>query len=113
MIFGGQTVTFVTLVGTDVYDEFGIEETAPSGVEVTGCRHRPLSAQEATEAFGNVATQAWKTTAPPEAAVVAAKSTGVLMVDGIAYQIIGGAQTFSDMGGNPFKVTILSKIQTV
>lgn len=109
MTFGSQTVTFVTLVGTGVYDDFGVELTTETAVAVEGCRHRPLSAAEATEALGNVAHQVWKTTAPPEAAAAAAKSTGHLTVDGVKYFIIGGAQAFEDMSA-PFKVTILSEI---
>lgn len=108
-MFGSQTVTFVTLVGTGVYDEYGFEQTTETEVEVTGCRHRPLSAKEANEALGNVAQQIWKTTAPPEAAAVAAKSTGKLRVGGVTYHILGGAQQFEDFS-DPFKVTILSEL---
>ena len=112
MSFGSQAVAFVTLTGTGEYDEFGVESTEPSEVLVTGCRHRPLSAKEASEIFGRVATQVWKTTATPEAAAIAAKSTGTIKVDGVTYQILGGAQAFEDFS-DPFKVTILSEIQTV
>lgn len=111
MSFGSQTVAFVTLAGTGVYDEFGNEGTTESEVEVTGCRHRPLTAQEATEALGNVATQVWKTTAPPEAAATAAKSTGTLKEGGRTFHIFGGAQPFEDFT-DPFKCTILSEIVT-
>jgi hypothetical protein len=109
MSFGNKTVSFVTLEHTGVYDDFGVEQVNEVPVSVTGCRHRPLSAAEATEALGNVAHQVWKTTAPPEAAAAAAKSTGHLTVDGVTYYIIGGAQPFEDMSA-PFKVTILSEI---
>lgn len=109
MSFGSQTVTFTTLVGTGVYDADGIEATTPTPVAVKGCRHRPLKAEETPVWLTNLATQIWKTTAPPEAAAVAAKSTGRLTVDGVTYEIIGGAQPFEDFT-SPFKVTILSKI---
>ena len=109
MSFGNQTVTFVTLVGTGEYDDFGNELVDEDEVSVEGCRHRPLSAAEATEALGNVGRQVWKTTAPPEAAAAAAKSTGLLKVDGVPFAIIGGAQPFQDFG-DAFKVTILSEI---
>lgn len=106
--FGSQTVAFVSLVGTGEFNDFGEEAMTEVEVPVYGCRHRPLSAKEATEALGSVAEQIWKTTAPPEAAVVAAASTGKLKVDGKTYHILGGAQAFEDYT-DPFKVTILSE----
>lgn len=112
MSFGSQTVSFTTVTGTGEFDEFGYETTTEVDVAVTGCRHRPLSAKEATEAFGNVATQVWKTTAPPEAAAIAAKSTGTLKEGDQTFHILGGAQPFEDFQ-DPFKCTILSEIQTV
>lgn len=112
MSFGSQTVSFVTVVGTGVYDDLGYETTTETGIPVEGCRHRPLSAKEAAEAFGDVATQVWKTTAPPEAAAIAAKSTGTLKEGGRTFHILGGAQLFEDYT-DPFKVTILSEIVTV
>lgn len=112
MSFGSQTVYFVTVTGTGVFDARGFEVTTPTDVPVEGCRHRPLSAQEASEVFGDVAKQVWKTTAPPEAAAAAAKSTGVLKEGGRTFHIIGGAQPFEDYN-DPFKVTILSEIQGV
>ncbi|WP_349318992.1 hypothetical protein [Mycolicibacterium canariasense] len=102
----------MTITGTGVFDDRGFETTTPVDVPVEGCRHRPLSAQEAAEVVGDVATQVWKTTAPPEAAAVAARSTGTMKVDGRTFHIIGGAQVFEDYT-DPFKVTILSEIQGV
>ncbi len=109
MSFGSQTLTFVTLVGTGTYDEYGDEIVTETEVPVEGCRHRPLSAAEATELFGNTARQVWKSTCPPEAAAVAAKSTGKLKVDGTTFHIIGGATPFEDFDA-PFKVTIISEL---
>lgn len=109
-MFGSQTVTFTMLVGTGVYDSDGLEGMTESTVSVAGCRHRPLKADEAPVDVTNLATQIWKTTAPPEAAAVAAKSNGRLTVDGVAYEILGGAQPFEDFSGL-FKVTILSKVE--
>lgn len=109
MTFGSQTVTFTTLTGTGDYDADGLEVMTPTPVSVKGCRHRPLKADEMPVWLTNLGTQVWKTTAPPEAAAVAAKSTGRLAVDGVTYEIIGGAQPFEDFT-DPFKVTILSKI---
>lgn len=110
--FGSQTVAFVTVTGTGVFDDNGFETTTPTDVAVTGCRHRPLSAAEASELFGNVAKQVWKTTAPPEAAAIAAQSTGTLKEGGRTFHIVGGAQVFEDYS-DPFKCTILSEIQPV
>lgn len=109
MTFGSQTVTFITLAGTGTYDADGLEVTTETPVAVNGCRHRPLKADETPVNLTNLATQIWKTTAPPEAAAIAAKSTGRLTVDGVTYEIIGGAMPFEDFT-DPFKVTILSKI---
>lgn len=109
MSFGSQTLLFVSLVGTGTYDDYGIEITSETEVPVSGCRHRPLSAAEATEAFGNVARQVWKSTCPPEAAAVAAKSTGRIKVGGQVFHIIGGATPFEDFT-DPFKCTIMSEL---
>jgi hypothetical protein len=110
--FGNQTVSFVTLTGTGVYDDYGNETTTSAEVAVAGCHHRPMSAAEAAEVGGNVATQVWMTTAPPEAAAVAAKSTGTLKEGERTFHILGGAQLFRDLS-DPFKCTILSEIQSV
>lgn len=112
MTFGSQTVTFVTLVGTGVFDDEGFEETTSTEVAVTGCRHAPMSAKEAAEVAGDVATQMWQTTAPPEAAAIAAQSTGTFKVDDVTYHIYGGVQVIEDFSG-PHHVFILSEIQTV
>ncbi len=109
MSFGSQTLWFVSLVGTGTFDDFGFEITTEAEVPVEGCRHRPLSAAEAAEAFGNVARQVWKSTCPPEAAAVAAKSTGRINVGGQVFHIIGGATAYEDFS-DPFKVTIMSEL---
>lgn len=111
MTLGNQTVTFVTLVGTGVYDEYGLETMAETEVPVEGCLHQPMSASEAPEWLTNIGTQPWITTAPPEAAAVAAKSTGKLKEGGVTYEIIGGAQPNPDFSGAIHNVTILSKIE--
>jgi hypothetical protein len=110
-MFGNTTVGFVTITTSGEPDEFGVRPETETIVEVAGCRHRPLSASEASEVGVEISTQVWKTTAPPSAAAIAAESTGRLTVDGDTFQIIGGAQPFTDMDSRPFKVTILSKKQ--
>lgn len=108
MSFGSQVVTFITEAPSGTAGRLGTKASTETRVDVAGCRHRPLTATEAADAMTNAATQVWKTTAPPEAAAVAAKSTGVLEVDGVKYRIIGGAKPFEDLAA-PFKVTILSQ----
>jgi hypothetical protein len=109
--YGEQTIIFPTLAGTGTYSELGEEITTESQVSVPGCRHRPLSAQETPVSLTDVGTQIWKSTCPPVDAAVTAQTRGTLLVDGVVYEIVGGAQPFTDMSGVMFKVTILSKIQ--
>lgn len=110
MAFGGQTVTFVTVTETGTVDGLGSPVLVRTNIDVPGCRHRPLSAAETPEWLTDIGTQIWNTTAPPEAAAIAAKSTGELIENGVTYRIIGGARPFTDMAGIPFKVSILSQI---
>ncbi|APE14143.1 hypothetical protein BOH72_01775 [Mycobacterium sp. WY10] len=108
-IFGGQTVTFVAYEDTGTPGALGTYTQAETTTEVTGCRHRPLPFSETPEGDIDVATQMWKTTAPPDPAVLDAKPNGVLRVDGVEYQIIGGPGVFPDPAGQPIKVTLISK----
>ena len=110
-VFGEQTITFPTRTGTGTFNELGEEITTVSEVSVPGCRHRPLSAEETPVSLTDVGTQIWKSTCPPVDAAVTAKTAGTLRVGGVVYEIVGGAQPFTDMSGVMFKVTILSKIQ--
>lgn len=113
MSFGNQTVTFRVVTGTGTYNELGDEiMNAPSDSSVAGCLHEPMNASEMPEWLTNISTQVWITTAPPAAAAIAAKSTGVLRVGGVSYDIIGGAQPNPDLSGAVHNVTILSKLQT-
>lgn len=117
MTFGSQTVGFVVLTDTGDPGRLGMTAQTRTVVPVHGCRHRPLDASEAAQLETDVATTIWKTTAPPEAAAIAAKSTGELIYDGTdspadvkanRLQIIGGSKPFEDFT-DPFKVTILAK----
>jgi hypothetical protein len=108
-MFGRDTVRFVTLAETGTANSLGVKPKLPTNVDVEGCRHRPLKASETPENLGlDTGTQVWKTTAPPAAAAIAARSTGRMIVDGVTYNIIGGAMPFKDHTGRVFKVTILS-----
>lgn len=109
MIFGGQTVTFVSFVDSGSPGALGTYVQAETSVDVTNCRHRPMTFKETAEYDIDVATEMWKTTAPPVAAVVNAKADGVIRVDGVTYRIVGGPRCFTDMSGRPYKVTIISQ----
>lgn len=106
--FGSQTLVFTVETGTGEYTDYGEEIVTESTLSVSGCHHRPLSAAEAAEAYGNVARQVWRATCPPVAAVLAAKSTGRFTEGGKTFHIIGGPQPHRDFT-DPFKVTIDSE----
>lgn len=105
MSFGATTVTFISETPSGTPGRLGSQTPLEVRVDVAGCRFRPLYARELPEDMTNLATQVWRCTAPPEAASAAAKSTGLLEVDGVKYRIIGGARPFEDFAA-PFKVTI-------
>lgn len=109
LIFGGQTITVVDYQDTDHLGALGTYERAEVTTDVPGCRHRPLPFSETAEGDTDVATENWKTTAPPVPAVLAAQADGVLRVDGVEYRIIGGPRVFTDLQGQPFKVTVVSR----
>lgn len=105
MSFGGQTVTFVTITrGTA-----GRFERAPvrTPVDVPGCRFRPLGTSERV-AETDLATEVWKCTAPPVAAVLAATATSELEYNGKTYHVTG-VEPFTDLAGQPFKVTVIAE----
>lgn len=110
MSFGGQTVTFVTITdGTK--DRLGIPAQVRTPVDVPGCRFRPLTAEEAV-ALTDVATEVWKCTAPPVAAVLAAKAIDEVKHNGITYQVVGAVKPYNDLSDAVFKVTVMCKKQT-
>ena len=118
MTFGIDTVTFVNYVETGSPGALGTYAVTEVTVDAPGCRHRPLTFKETAELDTDVATELWKTTVPIGeydttllAAVMAARNTGVIRVDGIDYQIIGGVRPHDDMDTGPFKMTILSQRQ--
>lgn len=109
--FGGQVVTIPVTTGTGEYDELGNELVDTESVDVGGCRHRPLSVSETPDWVTNIGTQVWKTTAPPDEAILALGTESTFDESGVTYQVIAGVQPFRDMNGNLFKCTILSKVQ--
>lgn len=106
MSFGRQTVTFVTVSeDPNNRDRYNKPEKVRTPVPVAGCRFRPLTFREKQE-LGDIATEAWRCTAPPDPAVMSATAVDEVIVDGVTYQIVGGVRTFVDMVGRPFKVTV-------
>ncbi|APE16166.1 hypothetical protein BOH72_14020 [Mycobacterium sp. WY10] len=109
LVFGGQTVAFVAYEDSGTPGALGTYTQAETATDVPGCRHRPLPFSETPEGDIDVATQMWKTTAPPDPAVLNAKPNGVLRVHGVEYRIIGGPRVFTNLQGQPSKVTVVSQ----
>lgn len=112
MTFGAQIITFVAYSNAGSPGALGTYQQAETLTPVTGCRHRPLSASETAEYDVDVSTMVWKSTCPPDVAVLAAKSDDEIRVDGVGYKILAGPRHHVDMAGLPFKVTILSQRKT-
>ena len=79
--FGSQTVGFVTVTESGEPGYLGLKTKTKVVVKVSGCHFRPANATE-VDGQTDVATEVWKLTAPPAAAVLAAKSTGEIVYDG-------------------------------
>lgn len=109
MTFGAQTVMFVSLADTGSPGGLGTYPQVETLTPVKGCHHRPLTFSEAAEFDTNVATELWKTTAPPEPAVLAAKSDDEIRVGGMSYRIVGGVRPHADLSGELVKVTVVSQ----
>ncbi len=107
--FGRQTITFVS-VGRDVtnLDRYGKPAQVTTPTDVPGCRFRPVSSTETINDNDKV-TDVWRATCPPVGAVLAAKTTDHVVVNGVTYQIDGNVELFTDLAGNPFKATVVVK----
>lgn len=113
MRFGGQTVTFITNTESpDSRDRYNNPAEIRTEVEVPGCRFRPLTFSEEIDESGDKTVERWKLTAPPVPAAIDAQPRGELKADGVKYQIVGGAQVFTDMAGKPFKLTVVCERRT-
>lgn len=111
MTLGDQTVTFVAITeGTA--DRLGVKAPVRTPVAVPGCLFRALSTEE-TLNLTDVAGEVWKCTAPPVAAVLAAKATGEVKHADVTYQIVGGVQPQYDLAGDVDHVVVMCKKQTV
>lgn len=120
MTLGGQTVALVAIASTGSPGYLGLKAASRTKTVVSGVHFRPFKTEETPDAETDVATEVWKLTAPPEAAVLAAKSTGELLYDGTSdpadveanrFSIIGPVQPKSDLSGVVDHVTIMCKRQ--
>lgn len=119
MSFGAQTVTFVTVAETGQPGFLGVKAKSRAEVDVPGCHFRTFKSAEmdgeaassGADGRTRVATEIWKCTAPPEAGVLAAKSTGEIKYKGMTFQIEGPIELNFDMGNQVHHVTIFAKRQ--
>lgn len=110
--FGAQAVTIVTISeDSSQRDRYNKPLKVRTEHAVKGCRFRPLEFSEEIK-FGDLALQKYKLTAPPVPAILAGDTVDEIIVDGIAYQIVGGVRVFPDMDGSLFKVTVLCERRT-
>lgn len=118
--FGRQTITFVTVTTSGQPGYLGLTPDSDSGVDVEGCRFRPVSAAEEQDSANSsspiqstagVATGIWKATCPPVAAVLNAKPNGKLIVDDATYSIEGPVMPRTDMLGVLHHVTVMCRRQ--
>ena len=118
MPFGNQVITFLFFEETGLADELGNYGLSVTSVDAPGCRFRPLTFAETAESQLDIATQPWRGTIPVgeysqelRDTILAVQPDDVIRVDGVDYQIIGGIRHHVDMGGEPFKATIISHRQ--
>lgn len=109
-MFGDQTVTFVALVKTGE-DRNNEPIFTRNEVAVTGCRFRPLRVNEKV-GVTDIATEVWKCTAPPVAAVLNAEAISELKYLGETYQLLGEVSPFTDFSSVVHKVTVLAQKQS-
>lgn len=117
--FGDQTVTFVTVTETGQPGFLGVKQKSTVDVDVEGCHFRSYKSVETSgETTGSVsdgqtrvATEVWKCTAPPDPAVVAAKSTGQLKYAGMTFEIEGPVQPKYDQGHQLHHFIVYAKRQ--
>lgn len=109
--FGGQAVAFVTVSRSGTRGYLGLAPESRADDTVLGCHFRPVSVAEEPEGSSNVATEIWKLTAPPEAAALAATSTGELTYDGMTFRIDGPIMPKYNFDGTVHHVTIMAKRQ--
>ena len=111
MSFGSSTVTFVKITeDTSTRDRYGNPAQVTTQTDVKGCLFRPEKFKEDSPIATQEVAQTWKCTAPPVAAAMNASATDAMIVDGVTYQVVAGAEVFNDFTG-PYKVTIRAVLQ--
>lgn len=111
MTFGNTTVSFVkNTEDLTQRDRYNNPATTTTQTDVPGCLFRPQSFKESSPVATQEVAQTWKCTAPPVAAAMAASATDAMIVDGVTYQVIAGAEVFHDFTG-PYKVTVRCVLQ--
>lgn len=113
MRFGAQTVNFITIT-EDLNNRDSHNNPVPveTPTPVSGCRFRPLKAEEKIDLGTDKVKDPWKCTAPPVAAAMGAKPGDLVSVDGVKYQIVGLPRVFPGaLSNQPFKVTIICEAQ--
>lgn len=121
MTFGGQAVAFVTVTRSGGPGYLGLRDESRSAVTVSGVRFRQFSSSEQPEAGSDSTAEVWKCTAPPDAAALAALSTGELIYDGTSsptipdvpdgtvFYIDGPVAPKFNLDGSVHHVTIMAK----
>ncbi|MCH9728385.1 MAG: hypothetical protein K0U84_01655 [Actinomycetia bacterium] len=109
--FGGQTVTFVAVTETGDAGYLGLKTKARAGTAVEGCQFQPAKSQETPDGQTNVATEVWRCTAPPDAAVLAASPGDELTYDGDTFEVDGPILLRHKKDGSVHHVTIMCKRQ--
>lgn len=111
MSFGSTTVTFVkNAEDPSSRDRYNNPATVTTQTDVPGCLFRPQKFAENSPVGTQQVAQTWKCTAPAVPAAMNASGTDALIVDGVTYQIIAGAEVFYDFSG-PYKCTIRCVLQ--
>ena len=112
MRFGGQVATFVSRSeNVNNLDDYGHPEIVETPTDVPGCLFRSLipayrGDKKVTE-YGELTIDQWRLTAPPVAAVLNAKATDKVIVNGRTYHIVVGPRLFYNLRGDVFKVTVM------
>lgn len=112
MRFGSQTVTFVSRSeNVSILDDYGHPQIIETQAEVSGCLFRSLipayRGDKKVNELGELTIDQWRLTAPPHPAVLAAKATDKVIVNGRTFHIVVGPRLFYTLGGRVFKVTVM------
>jgi len=112
MSFGDQSLTFVSVTDGPP-DRNGEPTRVETDVVVPECRFRPLkTAEKVASGVADIATEVWQATCPPAQVVVDAKANDAIKYQGKVFQIIGGAQPFTDFSDVVHKVTVTAQRQS-